>query len=251
MLSALPSPGHRRRRRPGTEVQPAPCPTTRRSATRWLFGYQSTRDPGSDPPPPSAFDHGYVDAVGQYLRALRPAIRTVNYGCPGETDQSFIAGGRPWTAAGWPLHDDYAGGQLAAAVAFLGAHPGQVSPITLTVWGNDVAALNRSCADDLACIAERAPVAIAQLNTNLATILSALTAAAPNAEILVTGPWDSFIGSFAFADPLFAALDASIANTVSAARRRYVDLFPAFNPQDDPDAELAAMCSMTLLCSVW
>jgi lysophospholipase L1-like esterase len=88
--------------------------------------------------PPSAFDTGYVDFLAARLRALAPEIRVVDYACLGESTKTFIAGRCPGrTDVKW-LHDAVKGAQLQAALAFLQAHRGQVSPITLTLWGNDL-----------------------------------------------------------------------------------------------------------------
>ena len=102
--------------------------------------------------PAAAFDTGYVDVFAARLRAIRPDIAVVNYGCPGESSGSFIAGPCLFDALGLPLHDDFDGSQLAAATAFLDAHPGQVSPITLQLFGNDMLDLIGACAGDLGCI---------------------------------------------------------------------------------------------------
>src|SRR5215475_4710606 len=75
--------------------------------------------------PPSGYRTGYVDVFAARLRPLSPTIRVVNCGCP-------------WVAAGRKLHDPYSGSQQKAALAFLAAHRGQVSPITITLFGNDV-----------------------------------------------------------------------------------------------------------------
>jgi hypothetical protein len=107
--------------------------------------------------PPSAFDTGYVDIFAARLRAIRPDLTAVNYGCPGESTATFITGPCPWTAAGRALHDDFQGSQLDAAVAFLGAHPGHVSPITLQLFGNDMLELIRFCGGDFGCIQREAP----------------------------------------------------------------------------------------------
>ena len=66
---------------------------------------------------------------------------------------TFTRGGCPWLAEGGKLHDAFRGSQLQAALSFLRAHPGQVSPITLTLWGNDLAPLSAK--------GKRAPKAIA------------------------------------------------------------------------------------------
>ena len=93
------------------------------------YGFQPNK---AKPAPPSAFDTGYVDVFAARLRKLSPKIQVVNYGCPGESTMTFINGGCPWLAEKRRLHDAFKGSQLEAALAFLRAHRGQVSPITLT-----------------------------------------------------------------------------------------------------------------------
>jgi lysophospholipase L1-like esterase len=211
------------------------------------FGYQVTRL--GDPPDANAFDHGFVDALGVYLRSIEPAITTVNYGCPGESTVTFIEGGCPATAVGFPLHDSFAGTQLDAAVAFLQAHPGEVSPITISVVLNDVQRFIADCAFEPICIQDGATATTRKITTNLGTILERLRAAAPNVEIIVLGPYDPFIGNLEFADPLFMALNDAMAKTVSTASARYADIFPTFNPQGDIGAETQTLCALTLSCT--
>jgi GDSL-like lipase/acylhydrolase family protein len=213
------------------------------------FGLQwSKYVPGG---PAIAFSTGYVDDFAEALRRIQPGITIVNYSCPGETTLSFIAGGCPWLLAGEQLHDRFIGIQLDAAVAFLLAHPGDVSPITVTLWGNDVSALVHTCGqENLACIEERAPAAIRQVAANLTYALLRLRDAAPDAEIIVTGVWDSFIGAFDVADPLFAVLNSAIADSAATAQARFADPFPVFNPQGDFAIEAQAICTFTLLCGV-
>jgi lysophospholipase L1-like esterase len=211
------------------------------------FGFQSAKwFPGAAP---TMFDTGYVDVFAARLRLIRPGITTVNYGCPGESTESFLTGPCLVKAAGLLLHDDYVGAQVEAAMAFLRSHPGDVSPITLTLWGNDVRIFTESCAGDIDCIQNGAPAVIARFAANLATILHQLRAAAPDAEIIVTGAWSTFIGAFDVADPLIMALNDEIARTVTSQRARFADVFPVFNPQGDPVAETAAICALTLLCT--
>ena len=209
------------------------------------YGYQAWKVRAGLPP--SAFNTGYVDAFGARLRQIRPAITIVNYGCPGETSFSFIAGPCLWTTYG--LHDNFSGSQLSAALAFLRAHLREVSPITLTLWGNDIAQLVDSCHRRLICIQQRAPGTISQLASNISTILQELRSAAPNAEIIVTGAWDSFIDAFEVADPMFQALNASLAEVTALERARFADPLPIFNPQGDVNAEVQAICTLTLLCT--
>jgi hypothetical protein len=89
-------------------------------------------------------------------------------------------------AAGLELHDSFSGSQLEAAVAFLRAHRGKVSPITLTVWGNDINEFIEACRGDLSCVQAGAPTFILNFSRRLADILSQLREASPDAEIIVT-----------------------------------------------------------------
>ena len=210
------------------------------------YGYQASKHRAGLPP--SAFNTGYVDVFAEHLRQIQPAITVVNYGCPGETTKSFIKGPCLWSTFGEQLHDSFSGSQLDAAVAFLSAHPGAVSPITLTLWGNDVREFADSC-KDLACIQNRAPAFFALFSERLAKILRRLRDAAPDAVIIVTGSWDSFLDILEFADPLFQLLNASTSAVAIAAGARFADPFPLFNPQGDLDREVLTMCLLTLLCS--
>jgi lysophospholipase L1-like esterase len=198
--------------------------------------------------PPTAFNTGYVDVFAARMRAIRPDLVAVNYGCPGESSVTFIAGGCPGRALGIALHDDYQGAQLDAAVAFLRANPARVSPITLTVWGNDFQDLVRSCGGDFVCVQARAPAAIAQYASRLALILHTLRTAAPNAEIIVNGSWHPFLEFIPLFDAQFAVLNVAIADAAAGEDARFADLAPVFNPPGDA-ARLAAICTLTLLCS--
>lgn len=206
--------------------------------SKWLAGL-----------PPSGFDTGYVDVFADQLRRIQPAIEVVNYACVGESTGTFIRGTCLGKTLGVPLHDEFSGTQLQAAVAFLSAHRGEVSPITLTLWGNDIRELSEACGGDSTCILDGARGTIAQIATNLRTILAQLRAAAPEAEISVTGPWNSGIGTFPITDPLYIGLNDAMRDAAASTRTRFADLFPTFNPQGDIDAETAAICGLTLLCT--
>jgi lysophospholipase L1-like esterase len=210
------------------------------------YGYQASKHRAGLPP--SAFDTGYVDVFAEHLRQIQPAITVVNYGCPGETTKSFIKGPCLWSTFGEQLHDPFSGSQLDAALEFLSAHPGAVSPITLTLWGNDVREFTDGC-KDLACVQHRAPAFIALLSERLEKSLRQLRDAAPDAEIIVTGSWDTFLDILEFADPLFQLLNASMSAVATAAGARFADPFPLFNPQGDLNREIETICTLTLLCT--
>ena len=198
--------------------------------------------------PPTAFDTGYVDVLAASLRAIRPDLEVVNYGCPGESTATFLNGPCLSNTLGLPLHDPFAGTQLDAAVAFLEAKRGQVSPITLHLYGNDVNDLVRACGGDFDCIRREAPAAIAEFGARLTLILRTLRAAAPNAEIVVIGGWSTGPAPDADVDRLIEALNGAIAAVAAQQRVRFADMIPVFNPPGEA-ARLSAICSLTLLCA--
>ncbi len=188
----------------------------------------------------STFNTGYVDDFAANLNTVSPGIQTINFGCPGETTASyFVSCG--WKAVGHlPLHNDYSGSQEAAALAFLHAHPGQVSPITLDNGANDTTPCLFS--PDPTCAA----TALAAVGKNLNHALGDLRAAAPNAEIIVMEYYDPF----AFAIPTSftgtEALNAVISAAAAAHGARVADAFTPFNvalPQPE------TLCALTLFCT--
>jgi len=214
------------------------------------YGFQSFKFQANQPP--SAYNTGYVDLFGARLHQIRPGIVTVNYGCPGESTETFVNGPCIWTATGRQLHDAFEGTQLQAAIKFLETHRGLVSPITLTLWGNDLPLLLNPCTVnnqiDLACVQANAPGFIAGLAGRIFAILQKVRSAAPDAEIIVTGAVDESVNFLPFADPLFQAFNTSLREAAAANRARFADPFPVFNPQGNNVAEVQAICTLTLLC---
>jgi lysophospholipase L1-like esterase len=194
--------------------------------------------------PPELF-HGYVDDFGGMLQLIRPNIRTVNLACVGETTDTFIHGGCIYTAQGFQLHNGYSGSQLDAAIGVLRAHPGQVSPITFNLGGNDLNALTAICGSDLACYQLQAPAFLDRIRTNIDQILGRLRAAAPSSEIITFTNY-----SVAFlVDPRFLALtdafNAVVTSTAATHRVRVADVFSAFNGALQP----VTICTLTLICA--
>ena len=187
--------------------------------------------------PPAGFKSGYVDDFAKRLRMLSPTLRVVNYSCPGESTRTFISGLCPWTVNAQKLHDPYTGAQLRAALTFLHAHPGQVSPITITLWGNDENELSDACNGSYKCVAARAPQAIRAFASRYASILGRLRAAAPSALILVTGAWNA--DGKQRDDALYRTLDMTMKSVALRAKARYVELFSTFRP----------ICRRTFVCS--
>jgi lysophospholipase L1-like esterase len=203
------------------------------------YGYQPTKaKPGARP---ADFDTGYVDVFAKRLRRLSPRLRVVNYGCPAESTVTFARGGCPALAEGVKLHDPHRGSQLEAAQSFLRAHPGQVSPITVTLWGGDLFPLSEQ--------GKRARPAIAAFASRFTTILEQLRAAAPGAEIIVTGAWNLEPDKFARVEPLYRSVDAAIRRAAAASRARVADMFAALNGPGNVKSRRARLCSLTFTCS--
>jgi lysophospholipase L1-like esterase len=198
--------------------------------------------------PPSAFV-GYTDIVAARLRQLNPRTTLVNYSCPGESTMSYA---KPcvWKASGHDLHDDYPSAQRDAALGFLRQHRGQVSPITVSLNGNDINAYLASCPPgDLACLQAGAAEATAAYGRRLLALLRELRAAAPDADIIVVGAYNPNVGAFGFSDPLFRGVNAAQANAAANIRARFADPFPVFNPAGGDAVETAAICALTLICT--
>jgi lysophospholipase L1-like esterase len=200
---------------------------------------------------PAAYDTGYVDDFGKVLRLFSPRLQVVNDGCPGETTDSFIKGPCIYQVV-FRLHHPYVGGpsssQLSDALAYLGTHPGTVSPITLDIGANDVLGLiEGTCKLQPACIAKGAPAVFAHIGANLAQILGALRAAAPHAQIIVLGLYNPFGATIAGGDELTAALNEVEAGVAASVGARFANPLPVFNP---PGAlEAPTICLLTNMCT--
>jgi lysophospholipase L1-like esterase len=201
------------------------------------YGYQPTKPPSAGP---SAFDTGYVDVLAARLRKLSPQIQVVNYGCPGESSVTFTRGGCPSLADGVKLHDPFRGPQLKAALSFLKAHPGEVSPITLALWGNDLAPLSAK--------GRRAPSAIAKFASRLDAILRQLRAAAPTAEIIVVGAWNPEADQLKQTQPLYRSLDTAISRAAGKSRASVANMLKAFNGPGTAKLQRARLCRLTFSC---
>ena len=199
--------------------------------------------------PPSKFNSGFVDVFARRLRTLTPELQVVNYGCPGESTRTFVAGGCPWLAGGRALHNPFHGAQLNAALAFLRAHPNDVSPITLNLGGGDAQAFSDVCKGSFTCARARGPRAMRQLASRLGSVLHRLRVAAPKAEILVIGVWNNDITTTRESDPFYRALDLTIGRVAAGAGAHFADPFPSFDPQGSPARRKARICAFTFICS--
>jgi lysophospholipase L1-like esterase len=195
------------------------------------FGFQLAKFlenlPAEDP---AAFNTGYVDRFARDLRAIKPRIQTINLSCNDETTDSFL-GLEPCTYhALFPLHTGYSGPQGDAALGVLRAHPGQVSPITISIGGAD---LGRGRSLD-------------HIQANLSRILGRLREAAPYSEIIVVGYHNPFVVTVPGSDPLARDFNAHLAAAAAENRALFVNPLPVFNPPVD---EIATICRLTGMCT--
>ena len=188
---------------------------------------------------PDAFNTGYTDDFARRLHRIRPDQQVENLSCPAETTDTMIDGGCGFTTGfGLALHVDYAGSQLDAAVAFLRAHRGQVSPITLSIGVGDLLDAD-DCNLDPACIADNH--VLQHIGKNLDRILTALQQVAPDAEIIVLQQYDAFADTQPSSVEVWRQLNAVIGRVAAEHRARVADAFAAFNGT-------GRICQLTFFC---
>jgi lysophospholipase L1-like esterase len=211
------------------------------------YGFQPGRPRTA---PPSSFHTGYVDVFAAHLRERWPSLKVVNYGCPGESTRTFVVGVCGGRGAVKALHDAYKGAQLDAALSFLRAHPGDVSPITLTLWGNDwLPIFLYTCNADVACARRQAPGETRAFASRLTVILRRIRAAAPHAEIIVTGAWNPDPSTLRQLRAVYASFEAAIARVAAGAQARIARMLPVMNGAGSEQAQRARLCAFTFICS--
>ena len=181
------------------------------------------------------------------MRRVDPNLETVNLSCPGETTASFT-GTCFFRTLGLPIKVEYSGSQEDAALSFLRAHPGQVSPITIQIGLNDA---QLPCASptfsiDVACFDATMPAALHSVAANLPGILVALHSASPSSELIVMTYYNPFFPIDHSTDALVQSMNGEIAGIASARNMRVADVFPAFNRTGD---ETTTLCSLTFVCT--
>jgi len=212
------------------------------------YGFQPTKAKAGARP--TAFHTGYVDVFATRLRKLAPGIQVVNYGCPGESTVTFVRGGCPASADHLKLHDAFRGSQLDAALSFLRAHPRVVNPITLTLYGGDwLPVLLDTCKGNVACARKHAPSATRSFASRLRSILERIRAAAPDADIIVTGAWNPDPNQLRQLRSVYRSFEASIAQASMGSHARVAKMLPVFNPPGTLKAQTARLCAYTFICS--
>ncbi len=136
-------------------------------------------------PSPDGHTHstnqGYVDVVAAALGKHEPGLQSIKFGCPGETARTMIAGGSCHYSAG---------SELAEAEAFLEAHRGSISAVTVNIGDNDVEQCLAHGAIDGACVNRE----LVSVRAHLPKIVARLRAAA-GADVRIAGltDYDQFL----------------------------------------------------------
>jgi lysophospholipase L1-like esterase len=184
---------------------------------------------------------GYPNQLYSALRHRNRDLRLVKLGCSGETTATMINGG----ICGYSGDHEYSqtgdtGSQLAAVLAFLGSHRGEVPLITIDIGANDLnpCLVLSSLSAISACVQQVTPVAA----QNLAAVLGKLRAASPGSAIIGMAYYDPELASWltgasgqAFAKAsvsLSSAYNSALTAAYQQSGARIADVFTAFDTTD-------------------
>jgi lysophospholipase L1-like esterase len=185
--------------------------------------------------------HGYPDQLQALLRDHGQVLSLEKLGCPGETTRTLIRSG----ICGYSgdRRDSLSGSdgsQLATALSFLRAHPGQVPLITIDIGANDLAPCVELTSATAAAACAKPAIATVKLNT--AKILASLRAADPHATIAgmtyyapELAEWLAGTTGRAYAAaalPLVESGNAALTSDFNASQTRVADVFTAFKSTD-------------------
>ncbi len=124
----------------------------------------------------------YTDQLYTRLEAKDPSLVHEQFGCSGETSTTMLDGGI--------CHYQGAASQLDAAVAFLKAHRGQVTTVTLDIGANDVDGCFSASGVDTGCVLK----GLGTLAANVPRIAHALrSAGGPTARYAGMTYYDPFL----------------------------------------------------------
>lgn len=190
------------------------------------------------------YDQGYAQQWFTLLHEQGSRSLT-DYGCPGVTTDGFIGtDGCNWVPTGGTdvlhAHDPYDVPQLDAAVAFIKAHPSQVSPVSLDIGSNDLVQALLSGGiyfDETGChvVDSVAQAAIAHVQANLSqTILPELTQALTSSggqrtgDLVMMNLYDPYQNICPATVPYLQEYNQMVATEAAQVHVPVVDVFSAF-----------------------
>jgi lysophospholipase L1-like esterase len=200
------------------------------------FGYQ----------PNLNWSNGYVQQWYSNLKTHGSTSLT-NYGCLGETSTTFINGGCPYA---YLLHNYYLGSQLNAAVSFIKAHAGKVSPVSLDMGANDLlpdikastCSVSSTWETDLATLDNHLT------QTILPQLVKALTngSGARTGDLVMMNYYDPYQNICPNSVAYVQELNAHLTSDASAFGVPISDVFDQFGGATTPNSHI---CSYTWICS--
>lgn len=194
------------------------------------FGYQ----------PDLNWDDGYSDDFFSNLKNHN-SQQLINMGCPGETSNTFINGGCPYSYLKKYL---YFTPQLQAAVSFINSHAGQVSPVTLDIGANDLLPdiNNSNCTVSSTWSSD-----LAKVQTNLGIILGQLKSALHGTgDLLLMNYYDPYQNQCPNSVPYVQQINSTIASAAASYGASLVNVFNAFGGATVPDPNT---CNYTWICN--
>jgi lysophospholipase L1-like esterase len=204
------------------------------------FGFQPNGDE----------NHGYANDFFSNLQS-HGTTTLENLSCSGETTTTMINGGCIDKAAN---HVAYAGAQLTAAVNFINAHKGQVSPVTLDVGADNFLLHNDVNTNN----SPNCTVNMTQFNSDLATvdndlkntILPELTNALTvngqrTGDLIIPNYYDPEQNLCPNLVSLSQEINAHIASDASGFGVVMVDIFTAFGGPATPNNNLPTLTWIT------
>jgi len=201
-------------------------------------------------------EFGYPDLLYADLHPSEPDLQLVKLGCSGETTLTFLAGGLC-------SYDTYHS-QLAAAVAFLLAHHGDVRLVTINLGGNDIG----GCADlsgiDYQCVEQSSDQVRIKLSLAMAAIRVAAGSQVPIVGMNFYDPVLAFtlfgapdiaeasipvtVGINDMLEQVYASVGAPTADVESAFQTTVTTLVTVPGLGEIP-LNLARICQYTFMCT--
>lgn len=216
--------------------------------TSLAAGVQADPETGDSVVTEVSYPSKLADLIGQDIHKLRH----VNLGCPGETAESLIFGGKC----------EYShGSQLDEAVQFLHAHGKFTSLITIDLGANDVLQCLSGTVVDPTCLSEK----LAQLQMDLMYVLETLREVAPNVPIVAMNYYNPLLVYWTPEDETIAVqtillqqqLNGLLEGIYTAYEIPFADVASAFMSYDIttdansnfiPDS-VELLCAWTWMCS--
>jgi len=109
--------------------------------------------------------------------------------------------------------------------------------------------LLNTCEGSVACARKHAPSETKAFAARLTAILRRIRAAAPHAEIIVTGAWNPDPNSLQQLRAVYRSFEAAIAGAATGSHAKIAPMLPVFNPAGSLQARRARLCKFTFICS--